>query len=403
MKNKKNKKKILKGTPSLQCSGRSDEVARLTEADSLLKSLIDKKSEMAHLEEALLESIKRFRDLFEQSPIGIGIHDAKGELLMVNKAYLGIFGLSSFSLVTNHKLFSDFSLSKKNISALKSGQIVQYEAEYNFDEVKFATNKEGREYVLFTVSPLFREEKIIGYMAQLEDITERKRIAEAQRLAQMGRLLSDMAHEVNNPLMVIAGRAELALMTSVKDKDEETKNALNIILEQCFLAKDVVQRLLKYSRLGKVEKKPIEIDKTVDMIGNILSHHFRMSDIIFEKKAETKLPLCIGNEKQLQEVFMNMFQNSIDAMPGGGKISVDLSEEKGFIRIDIADTGQGMPQKVLDKIFEPFFTTKQNGTGLGMAVCYSIIKEHGGDILYKSTVGKGTTATILLPAESSVG
>ncbi|MFH1799211.1 MAG: ATP-binding protein [Candidatus Omnitrophota bacterium] len=381
-------------------AGMKEDVGKMREQDALLESLIKKEREVMHMEDALVESMRRFRDLFEQSPIGVGIHDLKGELLMVNRSYLEVFGLKSFSAVRQHKLFSDFKISAKDIEQLERGKIVQYEALYDRDKAVFTILKEGASCVLLIISPIFREEEIIGYMVQMQDISERKKVAESQRLAQLGQLLSEMAHEVNNPLMVISGRAELALLS--KQADDKVKESLNVILEQCFLAKDVVQRLLGYSRLGKVETVPMDVVKILDLITGILEHHFYMSKITLKKNISPRLPLVMGNEKQLQEVFMNIARNSIEAMSEGGSVSIKAVEEKEFVRIDIRDTGEGMSQKVLGKVFEPFFTTKQNGTGLGMAVCYTIIKEHGGDLFYTSKVGEGTTATVLLPVARTI-
>ncbi len=367
----------------------------LKEADSLLKSLIDKEKEIIKTEDALVESMRRFRDLFEQSPIGVGINDTKGEVLIVNKAYLEIFGLKSFADITHQNLFSDLRLPPGDKKRIRSGHVVQYESEYDFNNAGFSTSREGTRYILFTISPLFREKEIIGYMVQIQDSTERRKVAESQRLAQLGRLLSDMAHEVNNPLMIISGRAELALLEGVGD--EKVRDILSVILDQCFFAKSIIQRLLKYSRIGKVEKRPVDMRKALDLIIDILQHHFKMSNIVLKKDLEPDLPMVTVNEKQIQEVFMNILRNSADAMPQGGIITISAMKEKDFLRIDVRDTGEGMVPEVLERIFEPFFTTRQKGTGLGLAVCHTIMQEHSGYLSYKSKVGEGTTATILLP------
>ncbi|MFC1644072.1 nitrogen regulation protein NR(II) [Candidatus Omnitrophota bacterium] len=378
-----------------------DETEIRERTDSLLRSLMDKEREIIQTEDTLVETMKRFRDLFEQSPIGVGIHDTAGELLIVNRAYLNLFGLDSFSKMLQQNLFKDLKLSSKDAEKIRFGHVVQYEAGYDFDKVDFETRHEGAGHILFTVSPIFREKDIIGYMVQGQDITERKQVAESQRLTQLGRLLSDMAHEVNNPLMIISGRAELALIEGIKD--EKMRDTLNTILEQCFFAKDIIQRLLKYSRIGKIEKRSVSMQEAIELIVNILHHHFRMSNIVFEKEIESDLPPIRGNEKQLQEVFMNIMRNSADAMPDGGVITVRAAREGHFIRIDIEDTGEGIPPKVLKRIFEPFFTTKQLGIGLGLAICHTIIQEHEGILRYESKVEEGTTATVLLPVENVPG
>ncbi|MFC1480337.1 nitrogen regulation protein NR(II) [Candidatus Omnitrophota bacterium] len=399
----KAKKKSIspKTTKKLQPKVMKGETEIREKTNSLLRSLMDKEREIIRTEDTLVETMKRFRDLFEQSPIGVGIHDTEGELLIVNRAYLDLFGLDSFSKILQQNLFKDLKLSSKDAEKVRSGHVIQYEAVYDFDKVDFDTRCEGTGHILFTVSPLFRDKKVIGYMVQGQDITERKQVAESQRLTQLGRLLSDMAHEVNNPLMIISGRAELALIEGIKD--EKMKDTLNTILEQCFFAKDIIQRLLKYSRIGKIEKRSVDMQEAIELIVSILHHHFRMSNIVFEKEIESDLPPVRGNEKQLQEVFMNIMRNSADAMPDGGVIAVRVAREGHFLRIDIEDTGEGIPPKVLERIFEPFFTTKQLGIGLGLAICHTIIQEHEGILRYESKLEKGTIATMLLPVENVPG
>jgi len=394
------KVRVKKGEKTSSKKGHDGDSGSSKEMKSLIKALVDRDQEVIQVEDVLVESMNRFRDLFEQSPIGVGIYDVKGELLIVNKAYLEIFGLDSFGDIKQQNLFSDFKLTPGQKKKIRSGQIVQHEARYNFDEHAFASNRENAAHIFFSILPFYRENDLVGYKMQIQDITERKKIAETQRLAQLGRLLSDMAHEVNNPLMIISGRTELALMDEMKDK--KIKEALDVILKQCYLAKDIIQRVLKYSRIAKVEKSPVDIQKTIDLIVDILQHHFCMSKITFKKEIKMDIPAVMGSEKQLQEVFMNILRNSADAMPDGGDITIKASREKNFLRFDIEDTGRGMPKKVLDRIFEPFFTTRQEGTGLGLAVCRTIMQEHGGQLHYKSKVGKGTTASVLLPFKRAV-
>ncbi|MEA3489764.1 MAG: ATP-binding protein [Candidatus Omnitrophota bacterium] len=393
---KKDKKKKTVSTGKKPVKRGKSKEWSIDETNALLKSLIDKEREILQTEDALVEAMRRFRDLFEQSPIGVGIHNPEGEFLMVNKAYLEIFGLDNFGQIMQQNLFKDLKLPGTDINKIRAGKVVQHESEYDFDKVDFETIREGTGYVLFTISPISREKEVIGYMVQCQDITQRRMVEESHRLAQLGRLLSDMAHEVNNPLMIISGRAEFALIEGVKD--EKMKDVLNVILDQCFFAKDIIQRLLKYARLGKVEKKLLDVSRTLDLISSILEHHFHISNIVFEKDITRDLPLVMGNDKQLQEVFMNIMRNSADAMPNGGVITLKVYREGDFLRIDIKDNGEGMTQKVLENVFEPFFTTKQQGTGLGLAVSHTIVQEHGGKMLYESEIDAGTTATVLLPA-----
>jgi PAS domain S-box-containing protein len=342
--------------------------------------------------------MRRFRDLFEQSPIGVAIYDTSGDLLIVNSAYLRALGTVSFSTISERNLFKDPFLTPQQRQTVKDGKVLQYETEIDFTSFGGTSTREGTAYFMSTVSPISREDELVGHMVLFQDITERKRIEEAQRLAQLGRLLSDMAHEVNNPLMVISGQSELALLRGVED--DKLKATLRSILDQCFFAKDIIQRLLKYSRLGKVKKESMDIQGTIKLILDILRHHFRISNIKVITEFKKALPFVEANEKQLQEVFINILRNSSDAMPDGGDIRIKTANTRKFVKVEITDSGEGMPQKVIDRIFEPFFTTKQKGTGLGLPVCHTIIQEHGGELKFRSVQGKGTTATILLPYQA---
>jgi PAS domain S-box-containing protein len=364
-------------------------------SDHFFEILKEKEKEILQAEDALVEALKRFRDIYEQSPIGISIHDTSGNILVVNAAFQSILGVRSFSDISSYNFFRDKHFSSVNIEDMKSGRVIQVEIDINREEVSFATEKEGIMWLFITGSPISRGNKVIGYMLMLQDITERKKIEESQRLAQLGRLISDMAHEVNNPLMVIAGRAELALTRGIRD--ERLKETFQIIIDQSFFAKDIIQRVLKYSRLGKVKKDSIDIIATFDMILKLLSHYLVARNVKVKKTVKGVIPYVFGNEKQLQEVFINILKNSADAMPRGGNICVNINKTKKYVNIKIKDDGEGMPRKVLEKIFEPFYTTKDNGTGLGLAVCHTLIQEHEGELKFDSKKGKGTTATISLP------
>ncbi len=229
----------------------------------------------------------------------------------------------------------------------------------------------------------------------LVDITDRKKIEESQRLTQLGKFSSDMAHEVNGPLQVISARAQLSLERKVADKEVE-KN-LKIIKGQCDQAVDIIQRLLMFSKPSRGKVRKIRINDSVDFVINLVEHHFLHSNIRIVREFSHSLPAVKADEKQMQEVFMNLLTNAADAMPSGGTITVLTSKENRMIRVDFVDTGKGIPQENMKKIFDPFFTTEEKGTGLGLSVCFGIISAHQGELKYASKVGHGTTATILLP------
>ncbi|MBN2121246.1 MAG: HAMP domain-containing protein [Candidatus Omnitrophica bacterium] len=223
-------------------------------------------------------------------------------------------------------------------------------------------------------------------------------LVQSEKLASLGKLVADMAHEVNNPLMIISGNAQLSLLD--ESINGEVKNNLNIIHEECNRAKSIIQRLLMFSRPSKGEQKALDVNKSIESVAKLLEHQFSLGNVKIDIQFAEGLPFVVADEKQFQEVIMNLVNNARDAMPQGGNIVINTSLEGEYVKIEIKDSGSGMDDKTLAKIFEPFFTTKEKGTGLGLAVCYGIIKACKGRIEFKSQPQKGTTAHIWLPIKA---
>ncbi|MFH1458702.1 MAG: ATP-binding protein, partial [Candidatus Omnitrophota bacterium] len=256
-------------------------------------------------------------------------------------------------------------------------------------------------YLEVTTSPIFDEKGDMAATVHIaRDITSRKKLEKNQRLTEMGKLVADMAHEVNNPLMIISGTAQLSLLD--KTLNEEIKSNLKIIYEETNRAKNVIQRLLKFSRPTKGDRKETDINQCIESVTKLIEHQFSLSDVKIKKDLKPGLPAIVIDEKQIQEVLMNLFNNAREAMPDGGTIDISTSLEQDFFRIAVKDSGMGMGEEALSRLFEPFFTTKEKGTGLGLAVCHGIIKVHNGELKFESQPGKGTTATVLLPIRGGV-
>jgi signal transduction histidine kinase len=237
--------------------------------------------------------------------------------------------------------------------------------------------------------------KITGLQYVIRDVTERKKAEETQRLARLGELAASMAHEVNNPLQIISGRAQLSLMED--PPNEEVKKDLEIIMDQCDRAKNIIQRLLMFSKPSRGELKEASLHNIIDLVTDLVEHQYSLKNVKVKRDYKILLPKVRVDEKQMQEVFMNLLKNALDSMPEGGTITISVGKQGDKVRVDFEDDGSGISEEDLKKIFDPFFTTKEEGTGLGLPVCYGIVKAHGGELKYKSRIGKGTTATVLLP------
>ena len=228
-----------------------------------------------------------------------------------------------------------------------------------------------------------------------EHKNDRREIFRSAKLSSLGRLIAEVAHEVNNPLQAIIGRARLSLMEGKCDDD--TKENLEIIIKECNRAKEVTHRLLMFSAPRKNTVRKTDLNNAVRAAVKILRHEYPRGDINILEKYSKKLPEILMDKHEICEVVINLLKNSFDAMPRGGKIKVTTRKDRGCARVDIEDNGVGIPEEDLEKLFDPFFSSKGDGKGVGLSVCYGIIKAHDGDLRYNSILGKGTLASMFLP------
>lgn len=230
----------------------------------------------------------------------------------------------------------------------------------------------------------------------LKELKEtQKMLIQSEKLVSLGHLVSEMAHEVNNPLMIISSRIQLMQMGDLKPEDRE--DSLGIIEKQCYRARDIIQRLLKFSKPSTTGSEEIDVNVPIEEALNLLEHQYMLENISIERNYAKDLPPVKLNKNEIEEVFLNLMKNAAEAMPDGGKITVTTSRFKDKVRVVFKDTGEGIPQRIINNIFDPFFTTKKEGTGLGLSVCYGIIKGHRGSLDYESVKGEGTSAVITLP------
>lgn len=357
---------------------------------------------------ALQESRQRLSDIIDFLPDATFVIDAEGKVITWNKALVELTGVQAQEIIGRGAYEHSAYLYGERRPALidlvlhqEDNLLASYFKVYTkihdtcIAESLINTPR-GKLNVWLKATPLYdKDNRPIGAIETIRDITERKKIEEAQRLAQLGKLVADMAHEVNNPLMIISGNAQLCLKENIEN--ENIKENLSIIFEECKRAKDIIYRLLTFSRPSKGEINKISINNCVQTVLNLMEHQMSLNNVKLKRNFSQDLPLIYANEKQLQEVFMNLLNNASDAMPEGGMITVTTSREGDFVRTDVADMGYGMTDEVKSKIFMPFFTTKEKGTGLGLPFCQGIVQAYEGQIFCESAPGKGTIVTVLLP------
>ena len=230
-----------------------------------------------------------------------------------------------------------------------------------------------------------------------------QRIMESERLALIGQLSANVAHELNNPLQGIVTYSHLLLESDVCT--EPTIAYVEKIVSQANRSRDIIRGLLDFSRQRTPDKTPCKVNIILDECVSLVENQALFLNIHIVKGFQSDLPMIVIDPSQIERVFMNIIINAAEAMDGEGILTIATSyvPDDNFVEITFSDTGQGIREEDIDKIFDPFFTTKDvgHGTGLGLAISYGIIKRHQGVIFVKSEVNEGTTFTVRLPVNSS--
>lgn len=330
--------------------------------------------------------------------------DTKGHFLWCNTASTTTSGYRQEDLI-GHRFTemihtADREIAEENFERAIAGEPRSYEVRY--------TRRDGElRDALFYNAPLVIDGVTTGVLGIVRDITEQKqqqqRAAQADKLRALGQLASGVAHDFNNALAAILGRAQLIRRHEL---NETLARNLDIIQTAAEDAAATVRRIQTFAR--KSQENEFELLEVRSLLSDAVEitrtrwkNEARLRGLQYDVEVEEASAqlYTYGNASELREVFVNLIVNAVDAMPAGGRLVIGLKREGERLCLRFTDTGVGMTDEVRERIFEPFYTTKgAHGTGLGLAVSYGIIERHGGVISVKSELGRGTTFTIDLPA-----
>ena len=364
--------------------------------------------------EELTISEKRYKSLVESAEDSILTVNSHGDILSVNHYGAQFLGYTVHGIVgkTLTDLFPD-----------RVGEFLQGQTERIFREkIGLRTTQDvvlgDKEYTInFNLTPVRDEEdRVQSVLIIAHDVTATKRMEEqlyhTEKLASLGQLAAGVAHEINNPMAIILGYADM-LLEKTEENSKEYK-ILKTIERQGNNCKRIVENLMSFARMPEGVQYDTDVNRNIELVLEVVQNTLLTKKIVYELSLMDNLPRVRGDAGQLQQVFMNLLTNAVKAMPQGGKLSIATRLNKAGDKVEvlITDTGEGIKREHLSKIFDPFFTTRKvgEGTGLGLSVSYAIVAKFGGTIYCTSKSKEesgegqsGSTFTVSLPVIKSAG
>jgi PAS domain S-box-containing protein len=395
-----------------------NELAKLRQR---IQDLEASENERKRAEEALRESEERFRQMYDEAPVGYHELDREGRIIRVNRRELEMLGYTDEELLGRPvwKFVVEEEMTRQVIMAKIAGDVSFHET---FERTY--RRKDGTTLPVLIEDQVIRNKKgrITGIRSMIEDITERRRAEEAlqkseeqlrqwQRVEAIGRLAGGVAHDFNNLLMTIKGCSELLL--GGLDQSDPRRDEVEEIRKAAERATALTRQLLAFGRRQVLQPQVLDLNEVVAnmdrMLQRLIGEDIQLLTVLDRELWPVKV-----DPGQIEQVIMNLAVNARDAMPGGGKLTIETANvvlDEGYARrhvsvktgpcvmVAVTDTGCGMDKEIQSHLFEPFFTTKKTGegTGLGLSTVYGIVKQSGGNIWAYSELGQGTTFKIYLP------
>ena len=392
-------------------------------------------TERKHMEAALRSAEEQSRLILKSAGDGIIGVDCGGLVLFANEAAQTMLGWSLKELLGQplHELIHYSRPDGSPYPVLECPMHTAFaEGTEGHVENEVLWRKDGSSFfVSYSARPMMKEGSIGGAVVTFNDITERRkneeeirklnaeleerveqrtaelrsaqdRLVQSEKMSAVGQLAAGVAHEINNPLGIILGFAQ-GLAKRIK-ADDHMGLPLRSIEREAVRCKNLVQDLLVFSRSSKIEEEELDLNEALTGALSLIYARAKTLNVEIRREMSPDLPRIPANRNKLQQVLINLANNSIDAMPGGGTLTIATAlsaGRPGHVEVRVRDTGHGVPKEIRTRIMEPFFTTKEagKGTGLGLALVYEIIKKHNGSLELESEEGKGTEFVILLPVQ----
>lgn len=373
-------------------------VSYLTSSLRQAHSRLEEETERARQFVALTQHVVR--------SVGSGIvaADLEGTVLYINPAGAAMLGIADVEQQVGRRLEEIMPLKEHNWGLIATRARRHSIARIEGTLGRFAEDAEEEESDVklgLSVDPLRDEEsRVVGFIVNFQDLTELRIEAERDRMrdrmAATGEMAARMAHEIKNPLASISGSAQM--LSSIGGLDATGRRLLEIVVDESRRLSGILDGFLVFARPGQATHAMCDLSRLLnDCLALLRRSDELRPDHTLVLDAPDKL-VVLGEEQLLRQIIWNLTRNAVQAMPDGGTISIVAERRDDTVVIRWRDTGVGMAEETRHRAFEPFFTTRATGTGLGLAVVYSAVQEHGGSVDIVSAPGRGTTVTVTLPS-----
>ncbi|OGD45604.1 hypothetical protein A3K69_03770 [Candidatus Bathyarchaeota archaeon RBG_16_57_9] len=358
-----------------------------------------------------------FRIVYKESPLGIEIYDADGDIVDANPTSLAYFGVDKVEDLRGWNIFKDARLSEEQRAKLRRGDEVRVETRLDFDKVHYSAKKRGVSHfeAIFKPVPLRDGKRSYSYIGLVRDVTEVKasqeklreyaeqlkkaveersrELLEAERMATAGRVSSMVGHDLRSPLQSIKNAVYL-----IKQRPELTPRMLEVIEGAVDRSLKMLDELRQRTREEPLALEPTDMKQLVKQVAREVPHPPKITIIVeADDVAEIQVdPL------RMRRVLENLVNNAVESIHLEGEVKISLRKEGDNIVLKVIDQGRGMAPDVMSQLFKPFFTTKPGGLGLGLAFCKRTVEAHEGGIRVESEEGKGTTVIVTLPINKQV-
>ncbi|MDQ7781764.1 MAG: PAS domain S-box protein [Desulfomonilaceae bacterium] len=352
-----------------------------------------------------LEEFSRYKELFESVSDPVFINDYQGNLLEVNEGACQLTEYARDQLLhmpIRHLVRPDqLQIVADVLDDVRRGETVQFELDF--------MNRRGQPIPFEFRSRCITYHGRPAALSVARDLSIRRKLEETlirtERLTAVGEMATGVAHNFNNLLQMIMGAAQAALSRLDSGKIGKCREPIVTILRSCDRGTDIVRRIRDFTHGGREET----LEARGFNVGEVVKEAVELTKPLWENLPDTPNydvrvdgfgeSFVYGRPSEIYEVLVNLIKNAFDAMPEGGALNVSSYSDDGKVYLTVSDTGQGIPKENLQRVFEPFFTTKgSKSSGLGLSSSYGLVKKHHGDIMVESSVGKGTTFTVVLPA-----